>query len=41
MDNALEDENGPPVNDDEDMVLVPRSLLIDLKDVSDKLEGLI
>ena len=25
----------------EDMVLVPRSLLIDLKDVSDKLEGLI
>ena len=41
LDNALEDENGPPVNDDEDMVLVPRSLLIDLKDVSDKLEGLI
>lgn len=41
LDNALEEENGTPVNDDEDMVLVPRSLLIDLKGVSDKLEGLI
>lgn len=41
LDAALNEENGPPVNDDDEMVQVPQSLLVDLKSVSDRLEALI